>query len=310
MKHHVTLRDFVQIIPLEHPALRLSSGRIFMSSISSLWSQIGGSNYAIANSMMDSKAIECFKSGTRACSIQFGPFSETGMAKEYTKSLSLIGMHPNRPVEIMSMILNSQPPLSLIAKLDKHLMIHIMSAKGAWNLMDALVGHAVASGNDHIATGETEHRVFDDHALRDLVESTIRPFNGANQDEVNFQNIDSIGAVEVATSLSKLIGKQLPTTLIYDHPSIDSIVKMISNADIGAQSLKLSPTVAFKGQNASNKLHMSEYTESPHSGNSLDQHRDERDSISLVPMTRWDIDRTQVRVQFAYYLHFGLLVCH
>jgi len=116
-----------------------------MSSISSLWSQIGGSNYTIANAMMDSKAVECFKSGIGACSIQFGPFSETGMAKKHTESLSLLGMHPNRPIEIMRMILNSQPPLSVIAEVDKHVIMHIMSAKGPWKLMDVQ-----ANGSENI----------------------------------------------------------------------------------------------------------------------------------------------------------------
>ena len=49
----------------------------------------------------------------------------------------------------------------------------------------------------------------------------------SNEESIDFQEIDSLTAVEISRSLSRMFGIELAATLIYDYPSIEDLERYI-----------------------------------------------------------------------------------
>lgn len=67
---------------------------VMFSSIASIFGAPGQANYAAANAFMDELATQRLKSGLPALSINWGPFAEAGMAKEYVTHYQANGLNP------------------------------------------------------------------------------------------------------------------------------------------------------------------------------------------------------------------------
>lgn len=73
---------------------------VFFSSTSSVWSQSGSSHYASANAVLDTAATSRQYVGKPGLAVQYGPFSETGMASKHVAALISVGLHPLKPREV------------------------------------------------------------------------------------------------------------------------------------------------------------------------------------------------------------------
>lgn len=73
---------------------------VFFSSTSSVWSQSGSSHYAAANAVLDTAATSMQYIGKSGLAVQYGPFSETGMASKHVAALIRVGLLPLKPREV------------------------------------------------------------------------------------------------------------------------------------------------------------------------------------------------------------------
>eukprot|EP00889_Picochlorum_renovo_P005164 jgi/Picre1/32194/NNA_007540.t1 len=84
---------------------RQTYSEVYLSSISSIWSQIGGAYYSCANSMLDHLSRIRYDFGLKSYSLRLGPFLSEGLAKEYANHFATMGISPFAPMEIWRLYL-------------------------------------------------------------------------------------------------------------------------------------------------------------------------------------------------------------
>ena len=67
---------------------------------------IGAGHYAAANAALDGLASQRQSQGLPATALQYGPFSETGMAAAHVNQLASLGLHGLKPSQVTLHCLN------------------------------------------------------------------------------------------------------------------------------------------------------------------------------------------------------------
>jgi len=94
---------------------------VMFSSIASVFGSPGQANYAATNAFMDELARQRLKSGLPALSINWGPFAEAGMAKEFIKQYQTSGLNPLNSItsfNAMDILLERPYAQAIIADFD------------------------------------------------------------------------------------------------------------------------------------------------------------------------------------------------
>ncbi|MFE7455196.1 SDR family NAD(P)-dependent oxidoreductase, partial [Streptomyces griseus] len=314
---------------------------VLFSSGAGVWGGRGQGAYAAANAYLDALAQYRRARGQRALSVAWGTWGGGGMAaqgaaEERLRRLGLPAMEPTQAVEALRHSLSLDETTVTVADIDWGVFAPTLSAARRRPLLSdlaearaALDGDLPASGSTPKAASQTGTRSDDlyqrlssvsaseqDRVLLDLVRAEAAAVLGHSGSDSVAPNrafkelgFDSLTAVQLRNRLKSATGLLLPTTLVFDHPSPQSLVAHLKTALLGDNA---SPgSLAKAGRKPSPDRSLSSAAEDgdgdplvivsmscrfPGAANSPEQLwsliAEGRDAVSEFPGGRgWDLDR-------------------
>ncbi|KAK9803914.1 hypothetical protein WJX72_004698 [[Myrmecia] bisecta] len=316
---------------------------VLFSSTSAVWSQPGAGHYAAANSYLDALAARRHASGQAATAVQFGPFAETGMASDHVQTLAALGLHSLKPHQVYEAGQAAGLQSALVyAKLDIPRFTSLYAAKGRWALLDQLASVAIdtsatLSGQDTLpshATAADERsgsRAVDQpvgprlaalaapemalSAVEQIVREAAATVLGTDATGADGHfaagAIDSLSAVELTNSLSAALSLQLPSTLVFDYPSISAIAQHVHGllapaAAVVLRSAELATLVA-RDASGGQLVQVAVSANLPVGQQAAHPILQGCDGISTVSLSRWDVEaprngKAQLRIRFGGFL--------
>jgi acyl transferase domain-containing protein len=211
------------------------------SSIASLWGSSGQTHYAAANSFLDALAHYRRQRGLPALSINWGPWNDGGMATaEARRRLARVGvrsLNPDDALNAMERSLASADAQIAIADVDWVRLDELLSIGRKRSLLaDLAQAHRrqpATAPRAPSATAELAHLSRGERRdwLTQHVERRVRAVLGLDQVGALDRGsgffrlgMDSMMAVELKNRLAEDFGLTLPTSVIFDYPSIITLV--------------------------------------------------------------------------------------
>jgi 3-oxoacyl-(acyl-carrier-protein) synthase/acyl carrier protein len=144
----------------------------------------------------------------------------------------------------------------------------------------------------------TAHAFFDEDTLRVLVADSVESIigNAIPSDQPLMEaGIDSLGATELQQKLADGLGIELPSTMVFDYPTVDAMTDFLATKVGGATAQVLSPFDAFGPSSSQLGAGSSSHGAAIVSAaGSTSKHPLQSwisgDATTRVPFTRWDVD--------------------
>ena len=296
--------------------------QVLFSSIAALLGSPGQANYAAANSMLDAIAHHVEQQGGVATSVQWGAWANAGMATQDRSTamrlqrlgLGLIDVGIGLKALESSLLQHSAP---LLVAVPFHWSQFIKSAPKPlapiFLEFDVLVDQmsTAVSGNGSTIAANTTSTVASTAMVTGTVQDAVSRILGtpvATSQPLMAAGLDSLGAVELRNSLEGAFEMQLPSTLVFDYPTVDAIAgflagKMnkgaagVNTAGVGLASFGGSLATSFMmGQSLTTEttremhgpaLVADTVYRSPKNAFAFAQ---EVDAVGCVPYQRWDAE--------------------
>lgn len=229
-----------------------SGFEVLYSSVAALLGSAGQSNYASANTVLDSAASTRQSQGLKSTSIQWGAWAGAGMAandKAVLRSVERLGMgmvQPDEGLLVMSDILHSMLPPVISAvpfNFDK-LAQQALASGHTPVLLEEIIGplnYSVPPRQSGLAAhlASATQVQLPRVSSANLHESVIREASAVlvtvlghsiQVDEpLMASGLDSLASVEFKNALESKLAVSLPATLIYDYPTLSSISKYVAS---------------------------------------------------------------------------------
>ncbi|MBI9089235.1 MAG: SDR family NAD(P)-dependent oxidoreductase [Desulfobacterium sp.] len=225
---------------------------VLFSSMASLFGAAGQANYAAANSFLDGLAHFRRSLGLVALSVNWGPFSDVGMAARMASDLSAgwkeMAVEPlvsETGMDILFQLMESDVVQAGVlpgksAAITR--MFHgqeglgpvVQSADGPSDSAEASgSAEAPASGDLMVrlqsASGEDRGDILTRH-IKNRVANILKIKSSdriALRDPLFDAGLDSLMAVALKKELEQDLGQKLSTTLIFDYPTVEALVGFI-----------------------------------------------------------------------------------
>ncbi|NEO36797.1 MAG: type I polyketide synthase [Moorea sp. SIOASIH] len=225
---------------------------VCFSSIASVWGSKGQADYAAANAFLDAIAHHRQALGLPALSINWGPWSEGGMASEEVKTLlKRIGVDPWQPEEAMSILpslIGSNSPQVIGAKVNWDVFKPLYEVKGQRALL------ANMGVNSQIQDSQIDHKESTPAQRPDFLKQLANAPAQKRQDllvaylqkevtqvlgldqshpikgQQGFAELgmDSLMAVELKSRLEASLGQTLSSTLAFNYPNINALANYLA----------------------------------------------------------------------------------
>lgn len=219
---------------------------ILFSAGAALFGSAGQTNYAAANAFMDGFAHFRHKQGLNGLSINWGAWSDVGMAAGLNDAIHRswiargIGViHPDQGVQIIERLLGSDLPQIAVLPIDWQNPIQKQAA-----ITQPFLNDLVFTG-DMITKNEKQARAFLNqleaavpkdrydlirahvqeqvaNVLRLDTSKTIDPTQGLTE-----LGMDSLMAVELSNQLKDSLNTSLPKTLAFEYPTIEALANYL-----------------------------------------------------------------------------------
>ena len=218
---------------------------ISTSSIASVWGGFGQTAYGAANAFLDGLAWRLREQGISAVSVNFGPWS-AGMADAESRArLDQRGVLTLSPADalagladVVAASLAQGSAQGVVARIDwaRFLPLYQQTGRRAFlaelesevpSQMNAVVPSATLSGKTKLverltsAPVQQRKRLLTDY-LRDAVAEVTRVDAAEIREDAGFFDLgmDSLMAVELRRRIEHGVGKEIPVTLVMDHPRL------------------------------------------------------------------------------------------
>ena len=218
----------------------LSSALLF-SSTASLMGSPGQANYAAANSALDSWASRASDSGLVGLSVNWGAWLGGGMSSTTASRMSALGMgaiEPGFGLRLLGGLLLSNAASNVVANpFEWSRLLPLLGKKAPVYDEFRLVEDAAALPITSLPLGgmaatlsaaPSEQRVS---LIAGELSTMLRAVVGS---EVGFDEplmdagLDSLGAVEFKNAVEGRMGVSLPTTVVFDYPTISALAQYIT----------------------------------------------------------------------------------
>lgn len=231
---------------------------ISISSIASVWGGFGQTAYGAANAFLDGLAARLRERGVAATSVNFGPWS-AGMADAESRArLDQRGVKTLSPADALAGLVDvvtasSTPGLAqgVVARIDwaRFLPLYQQAGRRAFlaelerevpSELTAVASTATASGLTPLVerlTGapvQQRRRLLIDY-LRDAVAEVTRVDTSEIREDAGFFDLgmDSLMAVEMRRRIEAGVGKEVPITLVMDHPRLSDVADYLLGEVLG-----------------------------------------------------------------------------
>jgi acyl transferase domain-containing protein/NADPH:quinone reductase-like Zn-dependent oxidoreductase len=219
---------------------------VVFSSIASLFGSPGQSNYAAANAYLDALAQERRALGLPAVSINWGAWSEVGMgartgAGKRLSEMGIAEIAPDQGLDLMGRLLNpARPQMAVIPADWQRFLAHgpvgrqplfkrLESAKAVASTQTSAA--AAVTWKEELANVPPGNR----NALLEarITVQAVKVLGLGSDGTVDARRplqemgLDSLMAIELRNALAQGAGEALPSTLLFDHPTIDALVAFI-----------------------------------------------------------------------------------
>ncbi|MCP4664318.1 MAG: SDR family NAD(P)-dependent oxidoreductase, partial [bacterium] len=217
---------------------------IAYSSISATWGSRHQAHYAAANTFLDALARFRTGVGLPAHSIAWGPWDGGGLASEATAEqyarmgLGLLSAGP--ATEILGALVAEAAAERVVADLDWRVFLAVLEARRCRPFFSRFAaedarGPGIGDGpetpsflQELAAIPDYEQPAAVEAMVAEAVaqvlgydgDSPIDPGKGLTE-----LGMDSLMATEIVQRLRRVLGRRLPATLAYEHPSIDALTE-------------------------------------------------------------------------------------
>ncbi|MGC9524443.1 MAG: SDR family NAD(P)-dependent oxidoreductase [Limnospira sp.] len=214
---------------------------ILFSSVASLLGSAGQSNYSAANSTLDTLAHFRRQMGQTATSINWGAWSEIGLAHRTQKPLSIKGMgtiDPQRGLTVLEWILKEKPTqVSVIQFDDTQLILHkkfpflceLFSTKSSANTGGDRYQSMPAADAYKLLRKEVRSQLAIVLGLDETV--GLDPREGFTE-----LGLDSLTSVEFRNRLQNRLQRPLPATVVFDYPTLEELTNYLGENVLNLQS--------------------------------------------------------------------------
>ncbi|MCM3904759.1 MAG: type I polyketide synthase [Pyrinomonadaceae bacterium] len=222
---------------------------ILFSSLASLVGSPGQGNYAAANAFLDGLAWHRRLSNVPALSINWGPWAEVGMAagqpgqKEQFALSGLKRLAPEQGIKALERLLgvvSTQVGVMPLSAAGKRALAVFTGAKAAQPADNEGRPTSAASFRQRLDEAEARERMS---LLVDHVRSAVGRVLGHTQaNDLDPQRglfemgMDSLMAVELSRSIQASLTQSIPLTVVFDHPTIESLARHLLTAVLQLES--------------------------------------------------------------------------
>ncbi|MEZ0350447.1 type I polyketide synthase [Mycobacterium sp. pR1184] len=210
------------------------------SSIASVWGGYGQTAYGAANAFLDGLAWRLRERGVSGTSVNFGPWS-AGMADAESRSrLDKRGIRTLSPADALAGLADAAASSSaqgVVARIDWARFLPLYEQAGRRAFLTELerevpdaVPPVTPSGKTQLveqltnAPVQQRKRLLTDH-LRDAVAEVTRVDVAEIREDAGFFDLgmDSLMAVELRRRIENAVGREIPITLVMDHPRLSDV---------------------------------------------------------------------------------------
>ena len=307
---------------------------LLFSSVAALLGSPGQANYSAANAALDAAAQQLQQAGTVATSVQWGAWAGTGMAAGDASTASRIERTGMSLIPIAS-------GLGALAAAFRHGFVGggcaVLSAvpfiwprfaAAARKPLPQVFAHYIKEEAGSVLAASSSTSTFgpglaavDVAAIEAAVHGAVKGILGADvgsTEPLMAAGLDSLGAVELHSSLEQKLGLQLPSTLVFDYPTVAALTEFLA-AKLGPATSRGVSSVAGLPAAGMAPFRMHSTAAAPEAvsavtvlGASCRSAVDAlhmlavaslgADAVHLVPLDRWDVEGDPLSARFGAYL--------
>eukprot|EP00918_Siedleckia_nematoides_P020146 GHVU01042939.1.p1 GENE.GHVU01042939.1~~GHVU01042939.1.p1 ORF type:complete len:2046 (+),score=318.55 GHVU01042939.1:72-6140(+) len=274
---------------------------LMFSSVAALFGNFGQTNYAAANSCLDALVQYRRSRGLCGQSIQWGPWIEQGMAAELKDQLAKVGMRGisnDLGVRVLAEVLRLPQSMQVVSC--AWVTVKQLMDQASWQVpfferlrhMSPEESHS--SSTPLLALPVEERQKYVTKVVTDLAASVLEGAEVPSLDApIEELGIDSLGAVEFRNALQSKLGVKIPTTVMFDYPTLNSVIEFIMSQVAGAAASPKSAIVpAAPSRTQSGQAVLSAAVRLPPDCKTVSSFWDTlmhgKDCIRPMPLTRWD----------------------
>eukprot|EP01054_Gregarina_sp_Poly1_P011130 Gregarina_sp_Poly_1__11129@NODE_8_length_24379_cov_62_925633_g7_i0_p2_GENE_NODE_8_length_24379_cov_62_925633_g7_i0NODE_8_length_24379_cov_62_925633_g7_i0_p2_ORF_typecomplete_len3635_score538_36ketoacylsynt/PF00109_26/4_3e73ketoacylsynt/PF00109_26/4_8e60Acyl_transf_1/PF00698_21/2e79Ketoacylsynt_C/PF02801_22/5_4e03Ketoacylsynt_C/PF02801_22/3_2e37Ketoacylsynt_C/PF02801_22/1_8e27KR/PF08659_10/2_6e52KR/PF08659_10/1_9e03KR/PF08659_10/0_05NAD_binding_4/PF07993_12/8_1e05NAD_binding_4/PF07993_12/5_4e03NA len=252
---HAVLRAKVDCLPVFDAMLekykleeRLKFFVLF-SSVSSMLGNAGQANYATANAILDAFATKRKRQGKVCSAIQWGPWTEQGMAANLVSVLPKIGfkgISNALGLRVLNAAITHQSDFDVLGVETVRWKQYLSMYDCVPNLFAEVATDV--SGNKELDKLSRELLKMSPEALHDHVYSVVintavevtgrKVEDGLDLDQpITESGIDSLAAVEFGNELSSKLGVKLSPTTLFDYPTLNGIAAYVYERIISSMAV-------------------------------------------------------------------------
>ncbi len=219
---------------------------VLFSSLSAIFGAAGQANYVAANAFLDALAQSKSMSGLPVLSVNWGAWSDIGMAARGTTvtradAQGLLPISPSDGIQALSLLLRQMPAQAAVCPIDWPQLLRQLDPASAPRILD----DALRRERDREGTASrvrADAPAIDFAALDDdvrpgkLVEMVRREVAtvlgiGESADSIlddqafNSLGLDSLTAVELRNRLQRAVARGLPATIAFDQPTVNDMAR-------------------------------------------------------------------------------------
>ncbi len=288
---------------------------VYFSSISGTWGVADHGAYAAANAILDARAEQRRADGVPVVSVAWGPWAGGGMIAESIQDVlrrrGVPVIDPDTAVLGLQQALDRDDTFVAVADVDWQRFAGVFTSVRRSPLLEEIPGartsgeetagqEAEASPAQRLAGLEPAQRAAELLALVSQQVALVLGHERAGTIDVEraFKDLgfDSLTAVELRNRLTKATGLRLPTTVVFDHPSVSALADYLGEQVGGGRAPRrpaAAPVVAAGADEPIAIVSMAcRYPGGVRSPEDLWRVvHDEVDAVSAFPADRgWDLD--------------------